>query len=121
VWRNAATVLYDFYMAGFPVSFSDDKDIIWFPLQSGDETRLMVATWLSVPFTETLTEKVVDITLNGIIAKQVLATDLFNGTEQCLDFTVNSGDTVLQGIHIKDYPVIICFDLYNPMNEILGS
>ena len=96
-------------MADFPVTLSDSENVIHFTLKNSDDTQLMIAAWLDVPLADEFTEKSVGITLEGITIKEARAVDLFNGTEQRLDIVTENGKTLLEGIHIKDYPLLVYF------------
>lgn len=110
-WRNIATAMDDFYGAKYQVEFSDDTDIIHFTLKSGDNSQMMIAAWVQVPYEDTATERKTDIAIKDVQAGQAWVVDVFKGTEQKLDLTSVGADTVLKGMLIKDYPVLIKLDL----------
>jgi len=105
--RNISTIMDDFYEAEFPVLINDDNDIMYFTLENSDKTERMIAAFLQTELADCVTEKKIDIQLPGMSIRSAAAIDSFNGTEQELDLRISNGNTLLNGIHIKDYPVFI--------------
>jgi len=106
MWRTIATVMDDFQPADFPVRFSDEKGLVYFTFQRGDNER-MVGVWVDGPEKDGITQAKTDLTFPGVRAKQATVVDIMNGTEQGLDFAAMDAGTVLKGVLIKDYPVLI--------------
>ncbi len=113
VWRTIATVTDDFYAREFPVSFTSDKDFLFFTFESGDREELMLTAFLPGVGGDGVIEEKTDIVLPGLRAAQAWAVESFNGTQQELDVTHDSGATILKGIWIKDYPTFIRLKLGN--------
>ena len=71
----------------------------------------MALKWLPLWFnglaSDSISEVKSDITFPGVTAKKVSVIDVMNGTEQELNFSVSAGDTLIKGMLIKDYPVVI--------------
>ena len=121
--RNAATIMDDFYESEFPVEFSNDyndgnsdnnPEIVRFTLESGDKSKLMVAAFLDVSLSDSITEKRTSLTILNFDAeniKSACVTDVFNGTEQKINFKSNNGGNVNIGdILLKDYPLFIILE-----------
>jgi len=108
--RNIATAMDDFYEAEFLVRFSDDTEIVYFTLISGDGTERMLAVFLEMHpenSTDRIKEKTVDISLGLPEAISAYAVDTMNGTAQELIVITSGNDVILKGIKIKDYPLLI--------------
>ena len=111
VWRNVATVTDDFYPSEFPVIFSNNKDFLHFTFDNGDETEKMLAVWMQTGDLDGYVDENSDITFSGNMAQNAWVIDIFNGTEQKLDFTVEGKNTIFRGMLIKDYPTFIKIQL----------
>ena len=108
--RNASTIMDDFYESEFEAEFTNinnDFETVKFTLKSGDKTRLMVAVFLSVPLSDTVTEEKTNLTVCGANIKSASVFDVFNGTEQKLNIKSSGGVTIIEDIFIKDYPLFI--------------
>jgi len=106
LWRSIATATDDFHAAEFPVSFSQEKGLLFFGFRRGDNER-MISVWIDGPSKEGIIEKKTDIIFPGVKAHRATVLDIMNGTEQELNFSANGGETVLKEMLIKDYPVLI--------------
>lgn len=105
-WRNLASIMDDFHPTDFPVTFGGAKGLLFFHFQRGDHER-MVGAWINGPEKDGIAQIKPDLTLPDVRATQVTVVDITNGTEQELDFTNSGSDTVVKGVLIKDYPVLI--------------
>jgi len=106
MWRTVATVMDDFQPADFPVRFSNEKGLVYFTFQRGDNER-MVAVWMDGLEKDGIVETKTDVTLPGVQAKEARVIDVLNGTEQKLVATTEGGSAVFRGMMIKDYPTLI--------------
>ena len=109
--RNISTAMDDFYECIFPVSFSDDADLLYFTLENSCKTQRMLAVYLQAPWSDDAVCKKLDIFLPGMAFKSAYAIDTFNGTEQELIISCNKNDSVLKDIVVKDYPMLIKWDV----------
>jgi hypothetical protein len=105
MWRTLATALDDFQPRNFPVRFSAEKGLAFFTFQRGDER--MVGVWMDGPEKDGMAQTKLNLTFPEVRATKATVVDIMNGTEQELNFSSDSGDTVLKGMLIKDYPVLI--------------
>ena len=106
MWRTIATAMDDFQPADFPIKFSNEKGLLYFTFQNGNNER-MVGVWVDGPEKDGIAQINTDLTLPGVRATKATVVDIMNGTEQQLNFSADSGDTVLKGMLIKDFPVLI--------------
>lgn len=51
--------------------------------------------------------KVVDVQFSGISAKSAIAFDSMNGVKQTLKLRVNNGNTVIEGLRLHDWPMMV--------------
>ena len=110
MWRNIATIMDDFYHTEFPVKFSDDKGLLYFTFQQGNNER-MVTVWIDGPHQDAIAQTKTEITFPGTQARQARVQDIMNGTEQELDLATSGSDTIIKGMVIKDYPVFVRLSL----------
>ena len=116
MWRTLATVLDDFHPVEFPVTFTEDKELLWFTFERGRNEK-MVAVWITkhgATSPNEVAESRSDIALPGTRIKQAWVVDLMNGTEQELVIKRYGYDTHIDGIRVKSYPTIIRFSLDRP-------
>ena len=106
MWRNVATIMDDFYPAEFPVKFSDEKGLLFFRFERGNNER-MVAVWIDGPHQDAVAQIKAEVGFAGLRARQAHVLDIMNGTEQGLDFAASDSETVVKDLLIKDYPVLI--------------
>jgi hypothetical protein len=106
MWRNAATAMDDFHPGSFPVNFTSEKEIVSFTFHRGDKES-MVAAWINGVRGDGLNESAADITLPGMKAQKAWVVDIMNGTEQELNISTQGDSTIIKGMLIKDYPVLI--------------
>ena len=106
VERTLSTVMNGFHSAQFPVNYTGKQrfDLARF---KQDDGTVMAAIWFSGTASDSISEVKSDITFPGVTAKKVSVIDVMNGTEQELNFSVSAGDTLVKGMLIKDYPVVI--------------
>jgi len=105
-WRTMASAMDSFEPVAFPVKFSAERDLLYFTFQRGEHER-MVGVWIDGPEKDGIAQTKEELRLLGVQAKQGAVVDIMNGTEQVLDLSTEGGDTVLRGMLIKDYPVLI--------------
>lgn len=106
VFRNISTVVDGFKGAEFPVLFSGEKQFDRYTFKR-DGGELMFAAWIPGKTKDGIVESRSDVTLPGLEAKRATVYDIFNGTEQELNFTCEDGVTSLKGMLIKDYPTFV--------------
>jgi hypothetical protein len=106
MWRNVATLMDDFHAADFPVSLSDSKGLLFFTFRRGNNER-MVTVWIDGPSKDGVAETKTDVVFPGVRARRATVADIMNGTEQELDIAHKGGDTVLERMLIKDYPIFV--------------
>ena len=106
-WRTLATVLDDFYPAEYPVVFSARDKPTYFTFESHDKKQLLLAAWLPVADVDETSSLECDVVLPGVRAQKAWGIDIFNGTEQELVVDRKGNDTVLKGMHVKDYPTYL--------------
>jgi hypothetical protein len=82
-----------------------------FSLPNGDR---LVAFWLSGYPVDDHPGRKTDVTLPGLKVKRVVGIDVFNGTEQEMNFTVGAKGTVLHNLEIRDYPLVLRISLFPP-------
>lgn len=108
VFRTICTVMDGWKGQEFPVEFTAGTAFESFTFRRG-RTEAMVAAWIPGNTVDGVVEARTDVIVPGFTAKAVRAINLFNGTEQDLDFSVETGCTVLKGILAKDYPLLLQF------------
>jgi len=105
--RNISTIMDDFYEADFPVEFDGGSDVVYFTLESGDRTHLMIAAYLQALLTDGVVEKKIDVRIKGINVAKAWGIDSFNGTEQELEIVAENDCVLIKGVMLKDYPVFL--------------
>ena len=106
VLRTVSTALNGFRAADMPVHFSGAKEFDCYTFRRGGKD-LMFAAWIPGRAEDGISESVSDIRLTGVQAKRAWGIDPMNGTEQQLNIARRGGDTVLDGMLIKDYPLFL--------------
>jgi len=106
VLRTICTVMDGWRGREFEVRFDGGRpfECFTFERDSGDR---MIAAWIPGPAGDKIVESKTMITIPGIKVSSCQVIDLFNGTEQELNFYASSRDTVLKAMLIKDYPTFI--------------
>jgi len=104
--RTLSTVLDDFRPAEFPIQLSSKVERDCYRFARG-EKELLVAVWIPGRASDGVREEKCHVTFPGLRVKSASAIDTMNGTEQRLEFGHRGGDTVVEGLLIKDYPVCI--------------
>ncbi len=104
--RTISTVLDGFQPAAFPVRFSSEKELDCYTFRRGDN-ELLIAAWIPGRTGDGIVEEKSNISFPGVRANRAWAVDTMNGTEQRLNLTHCSSDTVLENMLIKDYPVFV--------------
>jgi hypothetical protein len=105
--RTLSTVFDETHPAEYPVEVQNDGtvcEIYTFTLP--DDTRL-VALWVPGISHDDSLDVPSDIILPGIRCKGVTGIDILNGFEQELSFSVEGENTILKGLLIKDYPLVL--------------
>ncbi len=108
VLRTICTALDGWRGREFEVRFDEGAQFECFTFERGPDER-MIAAWIPGPTGDEMTEAKTKIVIPGMNASNCRVIDLFNGTEQELNFHATGQDTVLDGILIKDYPTLIRF------------
>jgi hypothetical protein len=85
MWRNIATIMDDFHPSEFPVSFSNDHDLLFFTFERGNNEK-MVSVWIDAPHQDEIMEAKTDLILPGMRARGSRVLGVMNGTEQEVDF-----------------------------------
>jgi hypothetical protein len=67
----------------------------------------MVAAWIPGQTGDEVVEWKTDIRLPGLKAQKAWVIDVLNGTEQEIDLQWGGADTIIEGMKMKDYPVIM--------------
>jgi hypothetical protein len=106
MWRSVATATDDLHPAEFPVELTADKQCFALTFRRGDG-ELVVASWIMGGPSDGIVETKADIALPGTVAKHAWVIDIMNGTEQELNIGSHNGSTVIKGMLIKDYPVLM--------------
>jgi hypothetical protein len=105
VYRTVCTVMDSWRSAAFPVTYGGGRELHCFTLRRGDE--LMVAAWIPGQTGDEVVEWKTDIRLPGLKAQKAWVIDVLNGTEQEIDLQWGGADTIIEGMKMKDYPVIM--------------
>ena len=108
VMRTLSTVLDEAEEEDIKIQYSKEDEMIeWYTMSKPDGEK-MLAVWLK-GFAKDDDSQILesDIVFTGLQLKKVKAIDILNGEVQKLDVNYNGNDTVLKGIHIKDWPIII--------------
>jgi hypothetical protein len=82
-------------------------DTFSFNLPNGE---ILVALWVSGAGSDDFLDIISDIVLPGILYERATGIDTLNGFEQELRVSIEGNDTVLTGMLIKDYPVVLRLD-----------
>ena len=106
MWRNAATIMDDFHPADIAVKISPAQNVLRFTFRRGDKER-MVAAWVDSSWDARSCQAKVNITLPGVMAKRAWAADIMNGTEQELNIAAQGGDSVIQTVIVRNYPLFV--------------
>ena len=106
-WRSMATATDDFHAREFPVTFTCDEELMFFTFESGDKSQIMIAAWDPETLVDGIAEVKTDVILHSCQAGEAWAIDIFNGTEQALNLSVEDNNTVFKSMLIKDYPTFI--------------
>ena len=106
VFRTICTVMDGWQSANVPVTYAGPRKLQSFTLKRG-ANDVMVAMWIPGNTGDAVVESKTDITLPDLRAQKAWGIDLFNGTECELDLKWSGADTIIAGMMIKDYPVIM--------------
>lgn len=106
VYRTLCTITDGAQPTRVEVNFSarTGADRYGFRLPDG---RLLVALWLPGDAMDDHPGQVTDVTVRGVQAKRVLGIDVLNGDQQELNFTSQADGTVVPGVVLRDYPVVL--------------
>ncbi|MBI4530419.1 MAG: hypothetical protein HY709_02755, partial [Candidatus Latescibacteria bacterium] len=101
------TVFDDTLPSEYPVEIRNDGTALeTYTFTLPDSTRL-VALWVPGTSHDESSDVLSDITLPGVRCVRVTGIDILNGFEQELSFSVEGEDTILKGLLIKDYPLVL--------------
>jgi len=67
----------------------------------------LVAFWLPGEGVDDFADIKSDVILPQIKCREAVGIDVLNGTEQQLRISSEGGETIIRGVLIKDYPVIV--------------
>ena len=108
VLRTLCTVMDEFQPAEFPVEYSTKGDYeSWLFERPGGERLL--AFWKRGRAKDASDVTPTEIILPGRSVKKAIGVDLLNGREQELEVTAQGGTTVLKGMLMQDFPVVVRF------------
>jgi hypothetical protein len=110
VLRTLSTVFEDAVPAELAVELRNKEiafDTFSFNLPNGE---ILVALWVSGAGSDDFLDIISDIVLPGILYERATGIDTLNGFEQELRVSIEGNDTVLTGMLIKDYPVVLRLD-----------
>jgi hypothetical protein len=107
VLRTLATVLEGAKPSEIPMEFvSTEKRFDSYAFRLPDESCL-VAFWLPGEGIDDFPDVRSDVIISDRNCKNATGIDVLNGTEQALRFSIEGGKTILKGMLIKDYPVVV--------------
>jgi hypothetical protein len=111
VFRTLSTVLEGVRPAELEVRFSADSgQLEHYTLRRGQKERL-VAVWIPGAAGDGAQKEVkTDILLPGVKVSKATAIDVLNGETQELTITSRGSDTLLQGMHLRDWPLVITLE-----------
>ena len=106
VYRTLCTVMDGAKPAEVKVVLGNQTrfDHYGFMLPDGD---LMVALWLPGDAVDDHPGETTDVSLPGVRAKRVVGIDTLNGYRQDLEFDREDDTTVVTGLVIRDYPLLL--------------
>jgi len=108
ILRTMSSVMDETTPAEANVQFSTGGGgLEWYTLKKSDG-RMMLAVWLKGYAKDDDSQEIItDITFLGRKLNKVSAIDVLNGDSQDLNIMYNKKNTVINGIHIKDWPIVI--------------
>ena len=108
VMRTLSTVMDEASPTDMEIHFTHDiEKLEWYTFQKPDGQR-MLAVWIrGSAFDDDSQELLGDITFPNVKLGDVAVLDVLNGSEQRLNVTYAGSNTLLKGLHIKDWPIII--------------
>ena len=107
VMRTLSTVLEGATPAEMPVEFGNtEKKFDSYAFRLADK-KWLVAFWLPGEGSDDAPDMKSDVILPQLKCQEAKGIDLLNGTEQDLRVSSEGGKTILSGMLIKDYPVIV--------------
>ena len=106
VTRNLATALEDLEPADFEYAVESAVEVKQFAMQGPDDHVL--ALWLPGRPADVCDGAPADVSV-GQLFSQVVGYEPLNGTTQTLTAEQNDGKTILRGVIIRDYPLLLRF------------
>jgi hypothetical protein len=79
--------------------------------------RLLLALWRPLPGSETMGAVSLSVELKGAFASSANGIELFNGEEQELSIQTTPGGTKLDGLLVRDYPLLVLMDVKQPLRR----
>ncbi len=107
VLRTLSTVLEGATPADTPVEFrNQEKKLDSYAFRVPDQSWLL-AFWLPGEGTDDFPDIKSDVIIPQLKCRQAVGIDVLNGTEQELRILTAGGKTILEGMLVKDYPIIV--------------
>lgn len=105
--RNLAYLMEGWEAEPFDVTVESQGNLIRWYTFTDDNGNRYIAVWNDGGAEVVSKDTACRITINGVESTTAEAWDPFTSLRQLLMFEVSNGDTVLDGILLKDYPIII--------------
>lgn len=105
--RNLAYLMEGWEAEPFAVTVESQGNLIRWYTFTDDNGNGYIAVWNDGEAEVVSKDTTCRITINGVESTTTEAWDPFTSLRQLLMFEVSNGDTVLDGILLKDYPIII--------------
>jgi len=96
-----------FLPSSFNVTFNTSNGIDYYTFENSSGDKMIAVFLEGIVTSDGIVESSRNITIPGITATQAFAYDVLNGTQQQLVITHSGGDTVINAVLVKDYPVFI--------------
>lgn len=107
VMRTLSTILDDVTPAQIDAEFSNkEKSFETVGLRSGNGD-LLLAIWIPGRADDDSPGIATDVTFPDTQFQQAIGIDILNGGEQVLQLSKNEGKSILKGVLIRDYPIVI--------------
>ncbi len=106
VFRTLATVTDGAKPAEVEVGFSTKRVIDHHGMRLPDG-NLLLGLWLPGDAVDNHTGQKTEVTLPNLQANRITGIDTLNGTEQAVNFESEAGATVIRGLVVHDYPLVL--------------
>ena len=105
--RTLSTILDDVTPAQIDAEFSNkEKSFETVGLRSGNGD-LLLAVWIPGRADDDSPGIATDVTFPDTQFQQAIGIDILNGGEQVLQLSKNEGKSILKGVLIRDYPIVM--------------